>query len=458
MILWGGRFREKPDERMIEFSSSISFDKIFAKYELEIDRVWVSMLNRIGIVKDDELKKFYKAFDRVEMEIEKGIFEYRGFEDIHSAIDERVKELLGENISGKLTTGRSRNDIVVTEFRMYLRDKVNYINGLIKGVQRSLLEKAQEEKDKIMPVFTHLRVAMPAKVSHYLLSYFWMFESARKSFMFSLEDILKLPLGSGACAGTTIDIDRDFLKMELGFKEIIPNSIVAVSSRDFLLKYLFSCMILYLHLSRFSEDLIIYSSEGFSFVEIPERFSTGSSLMPQKRNPDFLELLRGKSARAISVLSSLSTVLKGLPLSYNRDLQEDKKDTFYITEELIKILELLPNFIKELRFNEVRMRELLRKGYAQATFLAEYLATKGIPYRKAHSIVGNIVIYCERNGKSIDELSLDELKNFSDVFKEDVFPYLSIDKGVELLKNEGTSGTIPLFHQIKNAYRVLERE
>jgi len=458
MILWGGRFKEKPDRKIIEFTSSIEFDRVLAEYELKINRVWVSMLNRINIITAGEKLKFFKAFDRIEDEIKKNKFEFNGFEDIHSAIDDRLNKILGSSLAGKLTTGRSRNDMIATEFRMYLKDKILYIKGLIKGLQKRILEKVQIEKDKIMPGFTHLQVAMPVSVGHYLLSYFWMFNRDRKNFSSAFEDTDRLPLGSGSLAGTSIDIDREFLRVELNFKEVIPNSMDAVSDRDFVLKYLFSVMTLYLHLSRFSEEMIIFTSNPFSFVEIEDRFTTGSSLMPQKKNPDFFELIRGKSAKSIGILTGMAGVLKGLPLTYNRDLQEDKKDVFIITDEVIKILELMGQVISTIKFNEIKMRRTLKKGFAQATQLAEYLAKKGVPFRKTHHIVGNIIVYCERKGKDIEELTLEELKDFDSNFDSDVYPVLSVEKSIELLNTEGSPNSINLFHQIKKAYKVIEEE
>ncbi|HLD29351.1 MAG TPA: argininosuccinate lyase, partial [bacterium] len=432
MRLWGGRFKEAPDENMLRFTSSLSFDRVLASQDLSVNRAWSAMLNHIGILTAEEWKKTAKALERIREELEKGQFIFGDEEDVHSSIERRLRELLGD-LSGKLASGRSRNDLVVTDLRLYLREKVQYLIGLIKGVNRQILEKAQMEKEKIMPGFTHLQPAMPVTVAHYLLSFFWMFIRDIKRLKSSSEEINQMPLGSAALAGSSLPIDREFLAKELGFSRIIPNSMDAVSDRDFLLQYLFSLNLVYLHLSRFSEDMILFSSPAFGFIEIEERFMTGSSLMPQKKNPDFLELIRGKAARSIGTLTGLLGVLKGLPLTYNRDLQEDKKDVFFVTEELSSALTLFPQLISGISFREKRMMEVCGEGFVQATLLAEYLVKKGIEFRKSHHIIGNVIVYCQGKGMRFDKITLEELQTFSPLFTADVLPLLRVEQNIEAL-------------------------
>ncbi len=422
--LWGGRFSESTDKFVEEFTESISFDKELALFDIKGSIAHAKMLGKQGIIPQEDADLIIKGLEDIKKEIEEGKFQWKQeLEDVHMNIEKALIDKIGD-IGGKLHTGRSRNDQVVTAFRLYLKENVNDIIGLLVNLQKELLKKAQEYIDVVMPAYTHLQRAQPIRAAHYFLAYLEMFERDKERFEDNLKRIDMLPLGSGAVAGVDFPIDRDFVSKELNFSYVMRNSIDATSSRDFALEFLANASICMANMSRFSEDMIIYSSSEFSFVELPDKLTTGSSIMPQKKNPDVLELIRGKTGRVYGNLVSLLTTVKGLPLAYNRDLQEDKEPVFDSVKTLKGSIIGITKIVEGLKINK-EITESAAGGFALATDLANYLVEKGLPFRKAHHVVGSIVAYLIKNNKELENITLEELKEFSPIFDKDVLNLLS---------------------------------
>ncbi|MGB9766380.1 MAG: argininosuccinate lyase [Sulfurihydrogenibium sp.] len=422
--LWGGRFSENTDAFVEEFTESVSFDKELALYDIAGSIAHAKMLGKQGIIPQEDAEKIVKGLLEIEKEIKEGTFNWKKeLEDVHMNIEKALIEKIGD-VGGKLHTGRSRNDQVVTAFRLYLKEQVKDIINLITELQKTLLQKAEHYKDLVMPAYTHLQRAQPIRVAHYFLAYLEMFQRDKERFEDNLKRIDMLPLGSGAVAGVDFPIDREFVAKELGFSDIMRNSIDATSSRDFALEFLSNGAICMANMSRFAEDMIIYSSSEFSFVELPDKLTTGSSIMPQKKNPDVLELIRGKTGRVYGNLVSLLTTVKGLPLAYNRDLQEDKEPVFDTVKTLKGSLIGITKIVEGLKINKDKV-EAAAGGFALATDMANYLVEKGVPFRQAHHIVGSIVGYLVNQGRDLESITLQELKNFSNLFEEDVLNLLS---------------------------------
>jgi argininosuccinate lyase len=453
MKLWGGVFEKEIDKSVEEFTHSFRFDKILFEYDIKLNIAWTKILKKCGIITSSEEKKIIKALKEIKKEGPDKL--NQNSEDIHTAVEERLFLKIGK-LAGKIHTGRSRNDQVVTEVKMFLKDEIKEIIKLLKNLQKSILNLSKKYLDIIIPGYTHLRPAQPILLSHYLLSYFFMFQKDVVRLKEVYEHTDYLPLGSGAIAGTFLPVDRNFLAKDLFFKNITDNSIEAVSDRDFLIEFLSASSILMMHLSRVSEDFIIFSSENFGFLEIPEEFCTGSSIMPQKKNPDVLELIRGKTGRVYGNLFSILTLMKALPLSYNRDMQEDKErlfDTINTVKDSLKILEKL---FKKIRFIPENIEKSLSKGYLNATDLAEYLVIKKIPFREAHNIVGKIVKYCMNKEKKLEELTLKELKSFSELFEEDVLEKINLKNSIFSKDVSGGTGKKSIIFQIEKAERLLK--
>jgi argininosuccinate lyase len=422
--LWGGRFSESTDAFVEEFTESVSFDKELALYDIAGSIAHAKMLGKQGIIPQEDAEKIVKGLLEIEKEIKEGTFNWKKeLEDVHMNIEKALIEKIGD-VGGKLHTGRSRNDQVVTAFRLYLKEQVKDIINLITELQKTLLQKAEHYKDLVMPAYTHLQRAQPIRVAHYFLAYLEMFQRDKERFEDNLKRIDMLPLGSGAVAGVDFPIDREFVAKELGFSDIMRNSIDATSSRDFALEFLSNGAICMANMSRFAEDMIIYSSSEFSFVELPDKLTTGSSIMPQKKNPDVLELIRGKTGRVYGNLVSLLTTVKGLPLAYNRDLQEDKEPVFDTVKTLKGSLIGITKIVEGLKINKDKV-EAAAGGFALATDMANYLVEKGVPFRQSHHIVGSIVGYLVNQGRDLESITLQELKSFSNLFEEDVLNLLS---------------------------------
>ena len=428
--LWGGRFKESTNKLVEEFTESVSYDKRLAPFDIAGSVAHVKMLEKQGILKPEEAQKIIEGLNQVLKEIEEGRFQWkRELEDVHMNVEKRLTEIVGP-VGGKLHTGRSRNDQVATDVRLYVRKEIEEILDLLKALRRAFWKQAKENLDVVMPGYTHLQIAQPVLYSHHMLAYYQMFKRDEERFKDTLKRVNVSPLGSAALAGTSYPLDREFTAKLLGFDGVTRNSMDAVSDRDFVAEMIFNCAMVMMHLSRLSEELVLWSTEEFGFVELPDAFCTGSSIMPQKKNPDVSELTRGKTGRVYGDLVAILTVLKGLPLTYNRDLQEDKEPLFDAIDTVKLSLKVNTLIVEGMKPRKERMREQAKKGFSLATDVADYLAKKGVPFREAHRIVGELVAYCLDKGKGLEDLSLDEFKQFSDRFDEDVLNLMSVEGSI----------------------------
>ncbi|MBI5641383.1 MAG: argininosuccinate lyase [Nitrospirae bacterium] len=452
---WSGRFRQRTSESVEAFTESISYDKRLWKHDINGSIAHAKMLAKQGIIPARDAESIIKGLKEIATEIKSGKFRFSSqLEDIHMNIEAALAKKTGP--AGKrLHTARSRNDQVALDLRLYLKEVMGELISLIIKLQKTLLLLAEEHISTMMPGYTHLQRAQPVLLSHHILAYVTMLQRDRNRF----EDCMKrtdvLPLGSCAISGTTLPTDRQFLAKELEFREISGNSIDAVSDRDFAIEFLGCSSIAMMHLSRFAEEIVLWSTEEFGFVELSDTFTTGSSIMPQKKNPDVAELIRGKTGRIFGNLIALLTVMKGLPLSYNRDLQEDKLPVFDTADTLRACLSVLNEMLSEMRFDVKRMRSTAGEGYSTATDIAEYLVKKNIPFREAHEITGKIVLYCIAGEKSLDSLSLSEFRSFSPVISKDIFTLL--DPAVSIKSRSSFGGTSPseVRRQIKLFKKIL---
>jgi len=438
-MLWGGRFEEEPDKIAFEFSSSLKEDILLIKEEVLCGKAYAEMLCGIGIISAIELNSITEALSLIETEYNNNQWnpDPKVFEDIHSAIEARLYELLGDT-AGKLRAGRSRNDQVVTSLRMWNKKSAVEIIKLITNLQSSFIKIAENHLETIIPGYTHLQHAQPVSLAHHLLAYIEMFERDKERFSFVIDESDSMPLGSGALAGSTLPLDVNFIKEKLGFHKLCNNSMDAVSDRDFVLDFLNSCSIGMMHLSRFCEELIIWSTAEWKFAKIGDSFTTGSSLMPQKKNPDIAELIRGKSARVFSNYQSVITLMKGLPLSYNRDMQEDKHSLFSSHSIYSDSLKLMKGMFETIKFDNSHLLSLMKKSTILATDAADWLVLKGIPFREAHDIVGELVKYCLNNEKGLAELTLKELKQINPVFDESVLEVFRLENSLNRKNTPGS--------------------
>lgn len=451
MKLWDGRFKEKTDPSMERFSASIHFDWLLFKQDIEGSKAHAEMLERIGILTKEEMDAIITGLERIKDEIEKGTFIFsESLEDIHMHIESRLIEMIGD-VGRKLHTGRSRNDQVSLDMRMFVRERLGEIEQNLQDLLRIIIDRAEREKDAIMPGYTHMQRAQVVTFSHYIMAYYSML----KRDMERIKDIRKslniLPLGSGAIAGSTIPLDREYVKERLGFDDISANSMDSISDRDFCLDTVYSMAMIMLHLSRLSEDMIIFSTQEFSFIGLPDSLCTGSSLMPHKKNPDSLELIRGKASRVIGDLFSLFTLLKGLPMTYNRDMQEDKEPLFHALDTVKQSLCIMGLCIRDMVINRERMADAVYNSYMPAVEMTEYLVLKGIPFRDAHAIVGRMVKECEEKGIPLYKMNMEEMRRFSPIFSNEVYDYI---EPVNILKNRKTRGAAS-FDEVE---RLIERE
>ncbi len=445
--MWGGRFSEATDSFVAEFTASVNFDKRFAHQDIQGSIAHATMLGACGIITHDESQAIINGLNQVKAEIDNGTFEWSvALEDVHMNVESRLTALIGD-VGKKLHTGRSRNDQVATDIRLYLRDQTDVIVGLIKRLQAGLLDLAEKHTHTIMPGFTHLQTAQPVSFGHHVMAWFEMLQRDRERFIDGRKRINQMPLGSAALAGTTYPIDRELTAKLLGFEGICQNSLDAVSDRDFAIEFASTASILMMHLSRMSEEIILWMSAQFGFVAVPDRFCTGSSIMPQKKNPDVPELVRGKAARVFGDLIALLSLMKNQPLAYNKDNQEDKEPLFDVvdtlTGSLLAFADMLPNLVP----NPDNMRAATMKGYATATDLADYLVKKGLPFRDAHEVVGKAVALGVAQGVDLSELSLAQLQSFSPLIGEDVFECLTLEGSLNARNHIG--GTAP--NQVKQA-------
>ncbi|MGB9822588.1 argininosuccinate lyase [Thermodesulfovibrio sp.] len=446
---WGGRFKEGTAKTLEEFSQSISFDHKLWREDIDGSIAHAKMLHKQGIINAFELEQILRGLKEIAKEIEQGKFQFKEeFEDVHMNIERALIEKIG-SAGAKLHTARSRNDQVATDLRLYLRKKVSKLIEQLTEIEKTFISIAEKHIDTIMPGYTHLQKAQPVLLAHHLLAYAWMFERDRERLKEALKRINQCPLGACAIAGSSLPIDREFTARELEFEGVIPNSIDAVSDRDFVLDVLYCGAMVMMHLSRFAEELILWATDEFKFIELPDRFSTGSSMMPQKKNPDPAELIRGKTGRVYGNLLSLFTTMKGLPLTYNRDMQEDKEPVFDTVETVSMSLKIVNEMLPEIKFIKDKMKEASEKGFTTATDLAEYLVKKGVPFRNAHEITGKIVLYCIEEGKNLTDLSMEEFKKFSSKIDRDVYEILTSEGSIEAKISYGSSSKKSVKEQIK---------
>lgn len=454
--LWSGRFSKAPDEMMKNFGESISLDWCFYKEDIEGSKAHGKMLYKIGILEKEELEEILKALEEIEEEIESGdLVPKIELEDVHMNIESRLIQKLGET-GGKIHSGRSRNDQVVTDYRLYLKKEITEIIGLVNEFLEVLLNRAKKDLDVIIPGFTHLMHAQPIAMGHYWMAYFWKFQRDLKRLQAAWESSNVNPLGAGALAGSTLPLDREYTRELLGFGEISKNSLDTVSDRDFIMDLQYALSTLFIHTSGLSEDLIIWNTQEFAYIKLPDEFCTGSSMMPNKKNPDALELIRGKTGGVVSGLFNLMMNGKGLPLTYNRDLQEDKKPVLENLATAKAVLEILPRLIEKIEVQEETIEKHLQKGFLLATDVAEYLVEKGVPFRRTHDIVGGVVQYAEGKGLGFQDLSLDEWKSFSNSFEEDILGILTVEQAVKRRETPGGTGKRSLLSQIEQGKKCLQ--
>ncbi len=438
---WGGRFTESTDAFVEQFTASIEFDKRLYRHDIAGSIAHARMLAHTGIITDDDARKIVSGLEQIQAEIEQGDFEWSiALEDIHMNIEARLIERIGET-GKKLHTGRSRNDQVATDLRLYLRDEIDALSAALRRLQTALVDLAEREADTIMPGFTHLQVAMPVSFGHHMLAWEAMLERDHQRLQDCRKRVNSMPLGAAALAGTSFPIDREYAAGLLGFEAQAANSLDAVSDRDFVIEFCAAASLIMMHLSRFSEELILWSSAQFSFIELPDRFCTGSSIMPQKKNPDVPELVRGKSGRVTGHLVSLLMLMKGQPLAYNKDNQEDKEPLFDTVDTLSGSLRVFGDMMPAIQVNRENMKIAARRGFSTATDLADYLVGKGIAFRDAHEIVGRAVRFGVDNDKDLADMSLKELRSFSDVIEDDVFAVLTLEGSMAARSHPG--GTAP---------------
>ncbi|GBD97551.1 MAG TPA: argininosuccinate lyase [Nitrospirae bacterium] len=428
--LWSGRFKEKTEKRVESFTSSLSFDTRLWKYDIEGSIAHVRMLGRQKIISKKDAESIIKGLDEIKSEIQAGKFRFlESLEDVHMNIEHALIKKAGP-AGGKIHTARSRNDQVALDLRLFLRDEIKEVVKLIRGFQKVIVAVAEKNIDTVMPGYTHLQRAQPVLLSHHLLAYFEMLERDSERFEDCLKRVNVLPLGAAALAGTTLPIDRKYVAGLLKFPAVSENSIDTVSDRDFVIEFISASSMLMVHLSRLSEEIIIWNSDEFGFVELPDAFTTGSSIMPQKKNPDVLELTRGRTGRVYGHLISVLTVMKALPLAYNRDMQEDKEPVFDTVDTVKSCLYILAEMFPKIRFRNKEMEKAAGSGFLTATDIAEYLVKKGMPFRDAHSVTGKIVRYCIDKNMTLTDLNLKDLKQFSKLIGKDIFHYITVEASV----------------------------
>ncbi len=452
-VLWGGRFTKETDDKVFNFNESLSFDKRLYAVDINGSKCHAKMLGKQGIITKEESESIIEGLDSILKDIENGTLAFDNkCEDIHSFVEDNLTKRIGD-AGKKLHTGRSRNDQVALDMRIYTKNEVLLLKELLTSLLKVLLEKMKENTDTYMPAFTHLQKAQPTNLAHYIGAYTEMFLRDRDR----LSDIAKRmdysPLGAGALCGTTYPLDRDYTADLLGFSDATYNSMDSVSDRDYLIETLSACSIIMMHLSRFCEELIIWNSNEYRFVEMDDAFSTGSSIMPQKKNPDIAELVRGKTGRVYGALVSLLTTMKGLPLAYNKDMQEDKEVAFDALDTVKDCITLFTGMIDTITFNKDIMAKSAMKGFTNATDAADYLVRKGIPFRDAHGIIGTLVLKCIEKDCSIEDLSIEELKDICDSFDVDIYEAISLKTCVEKRCTKGAPGDI--FNAIKRYEEII---
>ena len=456
MKLWGGRFTKETNKLVENFNESLSFDHRFYKQDIRGSIAHVKMLAKQNILTDIERDKIIEGLKSIEADIDDGKLKFDdGSEDIHSFVEAHLIERIGDT-GKKLHTGRSRNDQVALDMKLYVRDEIDELKNLLYELLSEVLHIMEENKSTYMPGFTHLQKAQPTTLAHHFGAYFEMFIRDFDRLVSTRKRMNLSPLGSGAFAGTTYDLDRDYVASLLDFDTATRNSMDSVSDRDYLLELLSDLAIMSMHLSRLSEEIIIWNTDEYRFVEMDDTYSTGSSIMPQKKNPDIAELIRGKSGRVYGSLISLLTTMKGLPLAYNKDMQEDKEMSFDAIDTLKSLIKLMSGMLSSMKFNHEKMAKSARGGFTNATDAADYLVKKNVPFRDAHEIVGRLVLYGIENNKALDDFTLEEFKNISDVFDNDIYDAISLKTCVEKRNTKGAPGLKAINDEIEASRKLLE--
>ena len=454
--MWGGRFRQKTAARAEEYTQSVSYDRLMYRQDIAGSMAHARMLARQGVISRQDAEQIVDGLERIRQEIESGQFVWRAeLEDVHMNIESRLSELVGD--AGKrLHTGRSRNDQVALDFRLYVSDAVREWQELVRGVIAELVKQAEQHVDTLLPGCTHMQPAQPVSLGHHLLAYAWMLRRDYDRLADCDRRTRVCPLGAAALAGTTYPLDPASVAEELGMHGTFRNSMDAVSDRDFALEAMFCASLIMAHLSRFCEEMIIWANPNFGYIYLPDAYATGSSIMPQKKNPDVAEIMRGKVGRVYGALMTLLTTVKGLPMTYNRDLQEDKEPFMDTDRTVSASLSLMAGMLSELRFNTGRMTGVLRSGFLNATELADYLVGKGIPFREAHHLTGAAVALAEDRGKPLEDLTMDEFRTISDCIDDDVYAVLAYDAAVARRRTQGGTGPDSVRAQIAELADWLE--
>jgi argininosuccinate lyase len=454
--LWGGRFTKKPEEWVDEFNASISFDQELVLEDIEGSLAHVTMLKKCEILSEKEGDEVLRGLQRLYQKALSDELEYSvEYEDVHLNLEKLLIDEIGE-VGGKLHTGRSRNDQIATDMHLFLKRRVQEVIELIEDLQEAIVHQSEENVETLIPGYTHLQRAQPISFAHHLMCYFWMLQRDKERLSDSLKRIDISPLGAGALAGTTFPIDRGYSANLLGFGSYYENSLDAVSDRDFIVEFLSNSALLMTHLSRLAEEFILWSTEEFRFIELDDSFTTGSSIMPQKKNPDMAELVRGKTGRVNGNLVSLLTVLKGLPLAYNKDMQEDKEGMFDTVKTVIGSLKIFTGMISTMTVKKKRMEEAVANDFSNATELADYLAAKGVPFRQAHEIVGKLVLHCIEEGYYLKDVSLKQYQKYSPLIEEDIYSILAPYAAVERRNSYGGTGFEQVKIQIEKGKSLLQ--
>ena len=455
--LWGGRFTKETDQKVYDFNASISFDQRLYRQDIRGSMAHVRMLARQGILTEEERDRILEGLSSILEDVEKGNLEITAqYEDIHSFVEANLIQRIGE-AGKKLHTGRSRNDQVALDMRLYVRDEVKVTDGLLYELLKVLLDIMEKHVDTYMPGFTHLQKAQPVTLAHHVGAYFEMFRRDRERLGDLYRRMNYCPLGAGALAGTTYPLDRDFTAELLGFEGPTRNSMDSVSDRDYAVEYLFALSLIMMHLSRFSEEIILWNSNEYQFLELDDAYSTGSSIMPQKKNPDIAELVRGKTGRVYGDLMGLLTTMKGLPLAYNKDMQEDKEGVFDAIDTVHACLDLFTGMMDTAVFHPEAMEASAKRGFTNATDAADYLVNRGVPFRDAHGISGRLVLKCLAKGVALDDLSLEEFREESPVFDEDIYEAISMKNCVDKRLTKGAPGRKAMEEEIRESRDYLEK-
>lgn len=449
--MWSGRFTDGQDPRVDEINASIGFDRRLAREDVAGNLAHARMLAKIGVLTAEELASVETGLNELLAEIESGQFRFReDLEDVHMNIEAALTAKIGP-VGAKIHTGRSRNDQVALDLRLHLRSEVDRLIGLINRLRTALLDLAEANVEVILPGYTHLQRAQPVSLAFHLMAYFHMFSRDAQRFSQARERINLSPLGGAALAGTTFDLDREMTAAELGMAGVMPNAMDAVADRDFVLDVLYAASVTMIHLSRLAEELILWSSQEFGFIELADAYCTGSSIMPQKKNPDVAELTRGKSGRVVGHLMGLLMTLKGLPMAYNKDLQEDKEGVFDAIDTLAQLVDIVPDMLTTMTVRADRMRAACSDGFLEATDLADWLAGRGLPFREAHHQAGAVVAFCLAEGKRIGELSLEEIKRFCPLAEADLFEQLKLENLVDRRVSPGGTARREVRRQLDRA-------